>query len=168
MEGDPYSVLGLPWGASADSIREAFRRLAFRLHPDRNPGDSRAEAQFKLVSAAYQRLKAAGWSLPRPKPQPTPRAGNAKAKSSGAASDVRPQYWPDGAPIHYPTQEEIDALLRDIGRRTLFQRVRGMDLWAVKAVIRLYFLLLVAALAFAVVGLVVVLIEHVFQCVENW
>ncbi|MBM3566007.1 MAG: J domain-containing protein [Alphaproteobacteria bacterium] len=53
---DPYSVLGLKRGASAADIKAAYRRLARELHPDRQPGDARAEEAFKRVSAAYTLL----------------------------------------------------------------------------------------------------------------
>ena len=53
---DPYDVLGVPKGASADVIKAAYRKLAKKLHPDLNPGDKRIEDRFKEVSAAYDLL----------------------------------------------------------------------------------------------------------------
>ncbi|MCC7017636.1 MAG: J domain-containing protein [Rhodospirillales bacterium] len=53
---DPYAVLGLRRGASAEEIKASYRRLARELHPDRRPGDARAEEKFKHVSAAYALL----------------------------------------------------------------------------------------------------------------
>ncbi|WP_022729958.1 DnaJ C-terminal domain-containing protein [Fodinicurvata sediminis] len=50
---DLYSVLGLKCGASSDEIKSAYRKLAKKLHPDLNPGDSKVEQQFKEVSQAY-------------------------------------------------------------------------------------------------------------------
>ncbi|MEM1104072.1 MAG: J domain-containing protein [Pseudomonadota bacterium] len=56
MGSDPYKILGLDRGASADAIRSAYRKLAKELHPDRNPGDAAAEDRFKQVSAAFDIL----------------------------------------------------------------------------------------------------------------
>lgn len=56
MAQDPYSELGVSRSASADEIRKAFRTLAKALHPDRNPGDAKAEERFKRVSAAFDIL----------------------------------------------------------------------------------------------------------------
>jgi len=53
---DPYDVLGIERGASPDEVKSAFRRLAQRFHPDRNPGDERAQQKFKEINAAYQIL----------------------------------------------------------------------------------------------------------------
>jgi len=53
---DPYRTLGVDRGATPDEIKHAFRRLALRHHPDRNPGDREAESQFKEVTAAYELL----------------------------------------------------------------------------------------------------------------
>jgi curved DNA-binding protein CbpA len=56
-------------GASERAIRSAFRKLALTDHPDRNPGGPRAAERFKLASAAYRRLKEAGWYVRVPAPR---------------------------------------------------------------------------------------------------
>jgi DnaJ-class molecular chaperone len=56
MPRDPYETLGLPRSASAEDIKKAYRKLAGKYHPDRNPGDKEAEAKFKEVSGAYEIL----------------------------------------------------------------------------------------------------------------
>ena len=53
---DYYEVLGVPKTASADDIKKAYRKLAFKYHPDQNPGDKVAEEKFKQVTAAYDIL----------------------------------------------------------------------------------------------------------------
>ncbi|GJL94804.1 MAG: molecular chaperone DnaJ [Hyphococcus sp.] len=53
MARNPYAVLGLAPTASDSEIRAAFRKLAKKYHPDRNPDDKKAEDKFKEVSAAF-------------------------------------------------------------------------------------------------------------------
>jgi molecular chaperone DnaJ len=54
---DPYQVLGIERDASAEDVKRAYRQLAMRYHPDRNPGDAVAEERFKVVSEAYATLR---------------------------------------------------------------------------------------------------------------
>ena len=56
-ERDYYEILGVNKGASSDEIKKSFRKLAMQYHPDRNPGDSEAEAKFKEINEAYEILK---------------------------------------------------------------------------------------------------------------
>ena len=53
---DFYEVLGVPKTASGPDIKKAFRTLAMKYHPDKNPGDAAAEARFKEVAEAYEIL----------------------------------------------------------------------------------------------------------------
>jgi molecular chaperone DnaJ len=55
-ERDYYEVLGVSKGASADEIKKAYRKMAMKYHPDRNPDDASAEAKFKEVQQAYDIL----------------------------------------------------------------------------------------------------------------
>lgn len=53
---DYYQILGIPRQASADEIKRAYRKLAVKWHPDKNPGNKRAEDKFKDISEAYEVL----------------------------------------------------------------------------------------------------------------
>ncbi len=53
---DYYKILGVNRKASAEEIRSAYRKLAMKYHPDKNPGDKKAEERFKEINEAYQVL----------------------------------------------------------------------------------------------------------------
>jgi curved DNA-binding protein len=52
-----YEILGISPGASKEEIKQAYRKLAVKYHPDKNPGDKEAEAKFKEIGNAYDTLK---------------------------------------------------------------------------------------------------------------
>lgn len=54
---DYYEVLGVGRDTSADDIKKAYRKLALKYHPDRNPGDNEAEEKFKEATEAYEILR---------------------------------------------------------------------------------------------------------------
>lgn len=105
---DLYSILGVRSTATIDDIRKAYRGIALRCHPDRKPGDKKAEAEFKRASAAYDILaddkKRGEYDAfracpvpnpppPRsrpakapPRPSPDPRSGGNAKRSPGASS----------------------------------------------------------------------------------
>ena len=57
MIEDPYKVLGVSPDASDEEIKKAYRRLAMKYHPDRNPGDAEAARKMQEVNAAYEQIK---------------------------------------------------------------------------------------------------------------
>ncbi|CAD5268808.1 MULTISPECIES: DnaJ domain-containing protein [unclassified Imperialibacter] len=78
---DHYQVLGVQYGATQAQIKAAYRKLALKYHPDRNPGDSDAEERFKQVLEAYQVLSSAGTTFTyeqfsQPKPPPSPSSSS--------------------------------------------------------------------------------------------
>ena len=56
MAIDPYKILGVEKTATQDEIQKSYRKLAKKIHPDLNPGNKKAEEQFKEVASAYTLL----------------------------------------------------------------------------------------------------------------
>ena len=56
MNEDLYQILGVDRDANQEEIKKAYRKLAFRYHPDRNAGDSQAENKLKEINRAYDIL----------------------------------------------------------------------------------------------------------------
>ncbi|MEL6123389.1 MAG: DnaJ domain-containing protein, partial [Bacteroidota bacterium] len=53
---DYYEVLGVPKNAEQDAIKKAYRKVALKYHPDRNPDNKEAEEKFKEAAEAYEIL----------------------------------------------------------------------------------------------------------------
>ncbi len=53
---DYYDILGITRGSNADEIKKAYRKMAIKYHPDKNPGDKQAEENFKEAAEAYEVL----------------------------------------------------------------------------------------------------------------
>ena len=73
---DYYAILGVSREASQEEIKKAYRRLALKYHPDRNPGDKEAEERFKEINEAYAVLS-------------DPAAGDAFLGSQGDTWDAQ-------------------------------------------------------------------------------
>ncbi|MGB3152566.1 MAG: DnaJ domain-containing protein, partial [Maribacter sp.] len=56
MKEDYYDILGVGKNASAAEIKKGYRKNALEHHPDKNPGDAKAEEQFKKAAEAYEVL----------------------------------------------------------------------------------------------------------------
>src|SRR5574344_1155617 len=54
---DYYEVLGVDKSADKDTIKKAYRKVAIKYHPDRNPGNKEAEDKFKEAAEAYEVLR---------------------------------------------------------------------------------------------------------------
>lgn len=66
MISDPYKVLGVSRDATDEQIKQAYRRLAKKYHPDLNPGDKEAARKMQEVNAAYEQIKNPEKTRPNP------------------------------------------------------------------------------------------------------
>ena len=66
MIDDPYKVLGVSPNATDEEIKQAYRRLAKKYHPDRNPGDAEAAKKMQQVNDAYDQIKNPQKARPNP------------------------------------------------------------------------------------------------------
>ena len=57
IQRDYYEILEVERSASGEEIKKAYRQMAMRFHPDRNPGDPEAEKRFKEAAEAYEVLR---------------------------------------------------------------------------------------------------------------
>ena len=66
MIEDPYKVLGISPDATDEEVKQAYRRLAKKYHPDLNPGDEEAAKKMQQINAAYEQIKNPGKSQQGP------------------------------------------------------------------------------------------------------
>ncbi|NCD24415.1 MAG: molecular chaperone DnaJ [Deltaproteobacteria bacterium] len=125
-----YSLLELSPGASLDEIKTSYRKLAFKYHPDLNPGDARAAARFTRLNEAYVLLKKHRESTP----------GSGSAKRVYSAETIRQEEEAKARPgtgrkqsAFYTRQEEVlKDILNDPFAKQVFEDIfsklkRGVD-----------------------------------------
>ena len=127
MAADPYTILGVKKDASQSEIQNAYRGLAKKLHPDLNPGNKKAEEQFKEVSSAYDLLS---------DPDKRVRFDRGEIDASGAERPTRrfyrdvaegaPPYASDAGLADFADADDVlSQIFGGAGRADL--RVRGAD-----------------------------------------
>src|SRR4030043_293591 len=121
-----YDILGVKRDASEQEIKQAYRRLARKYHPDVNPGDKSAEARFKAINEAYEVLS------DKEKRQKYDQYGDQwqyADQFAKAGWQQRPSrdFNQEGATFNFGEGDMggiFDDLLRGFGSRTAYQQVR--------------------------------------------
>jgi molecular chaperone DnaJ len=114
---DYYEVLGVDRNAAKDEIKKAYRKLAFKYHPDKNPGDKPAEESFKEAAEAYEVLS-----------DPERRSlydqyGHAGLGGAGAAG--RSPFGGGGGAAGFDLSDALRAFMRDFGGLGGFEEMFG-------------------------------------------
>jgi curved DNA-binding protein len=92
---DYYKILGVDRNANEDEIKRAYRQLALKYHPDKNPGDKRAEERFKEINEAYDVL---GDSVKRSKYDQLGSSYRAWERMGGRPGGFDWSQWARGTP----------------------------------------------------------------------
>lgn len=151
MSQNHYQVLGVLPAASAEAIKQAYRRLANQLHPDKHGGDPRYEEQFKAVAAAYRVLSDPGRRAQYDfQVQQAAQRAEAQRSTAAQAADSGPSVYKMPTPAPAPplrTRPPAGARERHYQQRTPRRQVRfnRQDMWLVAIIVGLIFLFGVSA-----------------------
>jgi molecular chaperone DnaJ len=119
---DCYNTLGVARNATTEDIKTAFRKLALKYHPDRNPGDPTSETEFKDVSNAYEILsdvakrseydiKGFVGRIPSAPPPPRPKPKQQTKPKAQPEPSEQPHNWLwEGNVIFHPTIQQLDKI----------------------------------------------------------
>ncbi|MGI4743701.1 MAG: DnaJ domain-containing protein [Janthinobacterium lividum] len=151
MSQNHYQVLGVPTAAPAVAIKQAYRRLANLLHPDKHGGDVRYEEQFKAVATAYRVLSDPGrraqydFQLQHAAHQAEAQRRTATEAPAGPSVYNMPEPPPAGPPLR--TRPPAGARERHYQQRVPRQQVRfnKQDFWLVVLITGLIFLFGISA-----------------------
>lgn len=121
MADDLYKVLGVSKKASAEEIKKAYRKLARKYHPDRNPDDPQAEERFKEVQGAYD-------TLSDPEKRKQYDAGGMFAGFGGGRGGGAPFGGMEGGGFSADFGDILSNLFGRGGGRAQPQQMRGRDL----------------------------------------
>ena len=151
MSQNHYQVLGVPASASAEVIKQAYRRLANQLHPDKHGGDSRFEEQFKAVATAYRVLGDPGRRAQYDfQLQQATQYADTQRRAAAEAAAGGPSVYNVPPPMAAPplrTRPPAGSRERHYQQRVPRQQVRfnRQDFWLAAAIIGLIFLFGISA-----------------------
>jgi len=110
---DYYQILGVPESASPDEVRRAFRRLALKYHPDKNPGNEKwAEEKFKEINEAYSILSDGARRQQYDSYRKSPFVGDAKGDFAHSQEEIFRSSFSN--PYFY---DQLSRLFHDMGLR---------------------------------------------------
>ncbi len=121
----PFAVLGLPQSASTEEVKEQYRSLAKKHHPDVNPGQPGSADKFKRITAAYTQAlltsskREAAYSRGRTGADgSSPRTSSARPGRSGPARPVDPKHFdvPEWESAHYGSGRTQSQFVRNVAR----------------------------------------------------